>query len=117
MKFFAKYAVAVLVAIGALGAAAAPADAHVTVGIGIGIGGPVYHGYNYYSPCSYYFRHDLPAPRRCYSYYHRTYPNIYVNGGFVFRDHAHYGHWRDRDDFRHWRNHHWDRHYHHHHHH
>lgn len=106
MKYLAKFAVAALVAIGAVGAAAAPAEARVVVSVGLG---DTYMGYNYYRPCSYYFRHDLPAPRRCYSYYRRYHPHLYIYSGFVFRDRVHYGYWRHRNDFRHWRNHRWDR--------
>jgi hypothetical protein len=108
MKPFVKYLLAAFISAGALAAAAPPAAAHVTVSVGI----PVYYGYNYNHPCSYYFRHDLPAPGRCYAHYRHAYPHIYLYGGFVFRDRVHYNHWRNRDDFRHWRNHRWNHHHH-----
>lgn len=110
MNRFAKYAVAALVAIGAVAGAAAPAEARVVVAVGVG--GPVYYGYNYSRPCSYYYRHDLPAPRRCYSHYRRYYgSHVYISSGFVFLNRTHYYRWHRRDDFRHWRNHNWRRHH------
>lgn len=110
MKFLAKYAVAAaLLAGGVAVGTVEPAQAQVS--FSIGFGGPSYYGYDYYRPCSWYYRHDYPAPRRCYDDYRGYYGSgIYISDGFVFRDRRHYGHWRHRDDYRRWRTHDWTRH-------
>lgn len=106
-KSIASYAIAALIAGGAATGAAVPAQADV--GISVGFGGPAYYGYDYQRPCSFYFRHDLPAPRRCYRDYYGYYgSDVYISDGFVFRNRGTYGHWKDRDDFRHWRGHDWN---------
>jgi hypothetical protein len=110
MKKIASYAVAALIAAGAAVGASAPAKAAVS--FSIGVGGPLYYGYDYYRPCRWYFDHDFPAPRRCYREYIGFYgPNVYISDGFVFRDRAHWGHWRYRSDYRRWRSYDWERHH------
>lgn len=80
-----------------------PAQARVSIAIGIG---PEFYGYRYDRPCRFYFKHDLPAPARCRDDFARFYhTNVYLDGGFVFRDHDTFIRWHDRDDYRHWRDH------------
>jgi hypothetical protein len=83
--------------------AATPADARIAIAIGVG---PEFHGYRYDRPCKFYFNHDLPAPARCRGDYARFYhTNVYVDGGFVFRDRDTWNRWHNRDDYRHWHEH------------
>src|ERR1700720_2768609 len=101
MRSLEKLAIAALLVGGATAiGGATPASAQISLSIGIGGG-----DYNYYRPCSWYRYHDFPAPRRCYRYFQGYYPNLFVDGDFVFRDQEDFGRWRDRDDYKHWRNH------------
>jgi len=93
-----KLALAALVA-GGVASLDMQRPATAAVSISIGIGG----NYDYYRPCSYYYRYGLPAPHRCYDYLRRYYGSgIYLDGDFIFRDRYTWGRWRDRDDYRHW---------------
>jgi|SRR5579871_2978675 len=105
MKRSAKLTLAALVLAGAGVGASAPASADV--GISIGLGGPGYYAdYDYYRPCSFYRYWNLPAPARCYQDYYWFYGrDVFIDGGFVFRDRDDFGRWRDRDDFRRWHDH------------
>lgn len=98
-----------LIAAGAmfgLAMTAAPSEAGVNLSIGIGV--PAYYGYDYYRPCEWYWRHDFPAPRRCFDYYRRYWgPGLYIDGDFLFRDRDDYYRWRGRDNYRRWRGHDW----------
>jgi hypothetical protein len=114
MKQTLKYALAGMLAGGAALATTAPAQAGVGVSIEFGNGGygyygQDYYGYNYGRPCNFYFRHDLPAPGRCYRDFYSYYgPSVYLYDGFVFSSRGSYGHWRYNDNFRHWRGHNWN---------
>jgi hypothetical protein len=115
MKSSIKYALAAMLAGGAALATTAPAQAGVGISLQFGDGGGYgyygqdYYGYNYGRPCSFYFRHDLPAPGRCYRDYYGYYgPGVYLFDGFVFSSRGSYGHWRNNDRFRHWRGHNWN---------
>jgi hypothetical protein len=98
VKLLPKLVLAALVAGGAVSLdAQAPAEAGVALSISIG-------DYNYHRTCSYYYRHHLPAPRRCYTYMRRYWgPAIYIDGDFIFRDRSDWGRWRNRDDYYHWK--------------
>jgi hypothetical protein len=99
----AGLALAALVSGGAMVGAAAPANAGLVIRANVG---PEFYGYRYDRPCRYYFKHDLPAPARCRDDYARFYhTSVYVDGGFVFRDHDTWVRWHDRDDYHHWHDH------------
>lgn len=107
MKQLTKLLAAALMIGGATVASTAPAQAGIGISIGIGVPG-VYLGYDYSRPCAWYANRDLPVPRRCFDYYRGIWgPGIYVDGDFIFRDRAHWYHWRDRPDYRSWRAHDW----------
>ena len=108
MNSLAKIATAAFLMGGAAFMTAAPANAGLSVSVGIGVPGfvrgyPAYYGYDYYRPCEFYLNNDLPAPRRCYSYFYNVWgPGLYFDGNFIFRDRAHWWRWHDRDDYRRW---------------
>jgi len=86
-----------------------PARAQVSFSVGFGFPG-YYNDYDWNHPCWWYRQYDMPAPRRCYSYFYGIWgPRIYADGDFIFRDHDDYWRWHDRDWYRHWRSHdfHW----------
>ena len=103
MKTFNRFAIAALLAGGAIIVATAPANAHVDVSISVG--GSVFAGdYDYDRPCAWYRYWNLPAPGRCYRAYWGFYgPNVYIVDGFVFRDRDDWDRWHDRDEWLHWR--------------
>jgi hypothetical protein len=105
MKTLSKALVTCLMVGGAALTVASPAQAQVS--FSVGIGGPGYYGvYDWNHPCWWYRNNDLPAPRRCYSYYYGIWgPRIYIDNDFIFRDHDDYWRWHDRDDYHHWRGH------------
>jgi hypothetical protein len=111
MRIATKLALAALVAAGAM-STAATTPANAAVGFSIQL---YDRDYDYNRSCSYYYRNDIPAPRRCYDYFHRYYGSgLYMDGDFIFRSHNDFYRWRDRDDYRHWRRHefrrdYWDR--------
>jgi hypothetical protein len=109
MKRLAKYALAALLAGGGAIAASTPASAEVGVTFGFGSPGYYhgygYHGYGYGRPCWFYRRWGYPAPARCYRDYYGYYgSDVFVDGGYVYRDrddywrrhgHDHDGRWHD----------------------
>jgi len=110
MRFFNKFALAALLASGAVIGASAPANARVDVSIGVGGPGVFVGDYDYYRPCSYYRYWNIPAPARCYREFYGFYgPSVFVVDGFVFSNRDSWGRWRDRDDYGHWRRHEWRR--------
>jgi len=104
MKSLTRLALAAALATGATAGVGvtAPANAGVSISLGLFGGGDYYDN----RPCSYYRYHRIPAPHRCYDYYHRYYGRgVVIDGDFIFRDNDEFGRWRGRDEYRHWRNH------------
>lgn len=109
-KPLARTLLAVLMLGGAAISGIAPAHAD-DWGISVGVGAPGWDGYyDDGRPCWWYRSYNLPAPRRCYSYFYGIWgPSLYLDGDFIFRDRDNLRHWHDRADYRHWRDHdfHW----------
>jgi len=63
-------------------------------------------GYNPDRNCHFYVMQRLPVPVRCMAQLIGNWsPHPFVDGDFLFRNHAEWLKWRDREDYRHWRNH------------
>lgn len=111
-KSLPKALFAALMIGGAAIAGATPARAD-DWGLSVDFGAPGSDGYyDDGRPCWWYRSYDLPAPRRCYSYFYGIWrSSLYLDGDFIFRDRDDWWRWHDRDDYRHWRDHdfHWRR--------
>ncbi len=94
MNGLAKFALSALM-IGGATVAVTPASAGVAVGMGYtGDGSRA-------KPCRFYVHRDLPAPHRCYRFFHNVYgPDVYFRGGYVFRNHEAFLRFRERGEFR-----------------
>src|SRR5689334_13697248 len=48
-------------------------------------------------PCRYFVHRHLPAPRHCYRFLSNIFgPEVYVHGGYVFRDRQAFLRWHER---------------------